>query len=109
MFCAVRAAPDILPKAVKYRHVQTEASSRTLVLPSPVGELAFLLHFWFYSHLAALKRSTTLSFETERERLPPLMDAKKGKTRKESTPIKVTNWEEFHGIADAHGVRLEFS
>src|ERR1700693_5294976 len=29
-----------------------------------------------------------LSFETEGKRLPPLMDAKKGKTRKESTPIK---------------------
>ena len=30
-----------------------------------------------------------LSFETDAERLPSLMDAKKGKTRKESTPIKV--------------------
>jgi hypothetical protein len=46
--------------------------------------------------------------QTEAERLPPLMDAKKGKTRKESAPIKV--WvtpEEKAAIAakaDAHSL-----
>ena len=54
------------------------------------------------------RRSTPLSFETDGKRLPPRMDAKKGKTRKESTPIKV--WvtpEEKAAIAtkaDAHSL-----
>jgi hypothetical protein len=43
-----------------------------------------------------MRCSTTLSFETEGERLLPRMDAKKRKTRKESTPIKV--WVGFGGL-----------
>jgi hypothetical protein len=65
------------------------------------------LHSYFTSgFIRTWRRSTTMSFEAEGERLPPLMDAKKGKTRKESTPIKV--WvtpEEKAAIAakaDAH-------
>jgi mobilization protein NikA len=67
------------------------------------------LHSYFTSgFIRTWRRSTTLSFETEGERLPPQMDAKKGKTRKESTPIKV--WvtpEEKAAIAtkaDAHSL-----
>jgi hypothetical protein len=51
-------------------------------------KLAFLLHFWFYSHLAVLNNPCHLRQKRER-RLPPLMDAKKEKTRRESSPIKV--------------------
>jgi hypothetical protein len=62
--------------------------------------------FWFYSHPMALNNPCPL--RRKRERLPPRMDAKKGKTRKESTPIKV--WltpEEKAAIAekaDAHSL-----
>ena len=48
------------------------------------------LHSYFTSgFVRTWRRLTTLSFETDGKRLPPLMDAKKGKTRKGSTPIKV--------------------
>src|SRR5438132_341457 len=67
------------------------------------------LHSYFASgFIRTWRRSTTLSFETRSERLPPRMDARKGKTRKESTPIKV--WvtpEEKAAIAakaDAHSL-----
>ena len=62
-----------------------------------------------YPAIRTWRRSTTLSFPGRRgKRLPPRMDAKKGKTRKESTPIKV--WvtpEEKAAIAakaDAHSL-----
>jgi hypothetical protein len=53
-----------------------------------ISALAFPLHFWFYSLLAALNNPCPLR-QTDQERLPPLMDAKKEKTRRESSPIKV--------------------
>ncbi len=70
-------------------------------------ELAFLLHFWFYSHPGGAQQP--LSFETEEERLPPLMDAKKGKTRKESTPIKVWVTPEENTLADVRALQTKMS
>jgi len=52
-----------------------------------IRALAFPTHFWFYSHLAALNNPCPL--RQDMERLPPLMDAKKEKTRRESSRIKV--------------------
>jgi hypothetical protein len=74
-------------EALTERRTEIEGRTGDVGPQSHISALAFPLHFWFYSHLAALNNPCPLRQTASGCRRR--MDAKKEKTRRDSSPIKV--------------------